>query len=114
MIGGKKWQKGESGNIKGRPRTADLKLAVRDFAGEALDNNKSRLQQWLETADRRARQGSVKHLELLLAYGWGRPLQQQVTVTADLPSDDECLREIRSALTEIRFNGVDDSKLPIV
>jgi hypothetical protein len=67
---------GESGNLKGRPPTSDLKAEVRAFADEQDPKlRKSRLRQWLEMADRRARQGSPKHLEMLLAYGWGRPPQ---------------------------------------
>jgi hypothetical protein len=107
------WKPGQSGNPAGRPRTADLKLAVREFAGELLDNGKPRLLVWLENACKMARQGSSKHLELLLAYGWGRPLQQQITLTADAPSDDECLRELQGALAEIRNDSNNDSKLPV-
>jgi uncharacterized protein DUF5681 len=67
---------GQSGNPKGRPPTSDLKAEVRAFADEEDPKvRKTRLRQWFEMADRRARQGSPKHLELLLAYGWGRPSQ---------------------------------------
>src|SRR5229473_4519150 len=73
---GTPWQPGQSGNPHGRPRTNDLKAAVREFADEEDPKlRKTRLRQWLEMADRRARQGSPKHLEMLLAYGWGRPSQ---------------------------------------
>lgn len=65
---------GNNANPAGRPRTADLKAAVREFADEADPKiRKTRLRVWLEICDRRARQGSPKHLEMLLAYGWGRP-----------------------------------------
>lgn len=97
------FQPGQSGNPAGRPRSADLKAAVREFADEVdPKRKKSRLRAWMETADRMARQGSSKHLELLLAYGWHRPLQQQLNVTADLASDEETNREIREALAAIR------------
>lgn len=73
---GTPFQPGQSGNPKGRPKTSDLKAEVREFADEQDPKlRKTRLRQWLEMADRRARQGSPKHLELLLAYGWGRPSQ---------------------------------------
>ncbi len=84
-----------------------MKAAVREFADE-FDTKigKSRFRQWLEQADRRARQGSSKHLELLLAYGWGRPLQQQINLNADLTqeqrimamSDDEKMSRIAELL----------------
>jgi len=104
---GKRWQAGQSGNPSGRPSTHDMKAAVREFADE-FDTKigKSRFRQWLEQADRRARQGSSKHLELLLAYGWGRPLQQQINLNADLTqeqrimamSDDEKMSRIAELL----------------
>lgn len=69
------WKPGESGNPSGRPKI-ELKETVRAFADEPDPKTaKTRLRQWLEMADRRARQGSPKHLEMLLAYGWGRPNQ---------------------------------------
>ncbi len=73
---GTPFQPGQSGNPKGRPKTSDLKEQVRAFADEQDPKiRKTRLRQWLEMADRRARQGSPKHLEILLAYGWGKPSQ---------------------------------------
>lgn len=73
---GYEWQPGQSGNPLGRPKTSDLKAEVRAFADEADPKiRKTRLRVWLEMADRRARQGSPKHLEMLLAYGWGKPPQ---------------------------------------
>ncbi len=103
MPEGKPFQPGQSGNPAGRPRTADLKNAVREFAAD-VDNRqgKTRLQVWLETMDRMARQGSSKHAELLLAYGWGRPLQQQINLNADVPTGEEADREIQEALAALR------------
>ena len=99
---GKPFLPGHKG-MGGRPRTSDIKAAVREF-GEEIGNReeKTRFRMWLETAHRMARQGSPKHLELLLAYGWHRPLQAQLNVNADLPSDDEALREVEEALRELR------------
>lgn len=75
-LAGYEWQPGQSGNPAGRPKTSDLKAEVRAFADEADPKiRKTRLRVWLEMADRRARQGSPKHLEMLLAYGWGKPPQ---------------------------------------
>lgn len=81
------WKPGESGNPSGRPKI-DLKAEVRAFADEPdPKTTKTRLRQWLEMADRRARQGSPKHLELLLAYGWGRP-SQAIELDADINYTD--------------------------
>lgn len=88
------WQPGESGNPAGRPKTSDLKAEVRAFADEADPKiRKTRLRQWLEICDRRAKQGSPKHLEMLLAYGWGRP-------TTPLEHSGEI--DLRSVLAEAR------------
>jgi hypothetical protein len=72
-----RWQPGESGNPAGRPVTSDIKAEARDFLSECDDprTGKARLRVLLEIAYRRARQGSAKHLEMLLDRGWGKPLQ---------------------------------------
>lgn len=70
------WKAGESGNPAGRPRDGDIKRELREFSEEIdTKTGKSRLRVWLEICDRRARQGSAKHLEMLLDRGWGKPLQ---------------------------------------
>ncbi|MGA8872471.1 MAG: hypothetical protein WB460_15090 [Candidatus Acidiferrales bacterium] len=91
------WKKGSpSPNPKGRPRSADIRQFVKEFAAED-DRGKTRLRQWLEMADRRARQGSSKHLELLLAYGYGRPIQA-VDVTTQTLTPEQYLERIEEAL----------------
>ena len=106
-----KWKPGcPSPNPAGRPRTvlrgvppADLRDEVRGFSSEN-DNRqrKTRLRQWLEMADRRARQGSPRHLELLLAYGWGRPKESlDITQLPMTPEQaDEVINSYMARLTE--------------
>jgi hypothetical protein len=72
-----RWKPGQSGNPAGRPVTDDIKAEARDFLSECDDpkTGKARLRVLLEIAYRRARQGSAKHMEMLLDRGWGKPLQ---------------------------------------
>lgn len=95
---------GESANPNGRPRTSDLKAELRAFADESDPKvRKTRLRVWLEMADRRARQGSPKHLELLLAYGWGRPNQAlEVETTFNYTDSLTKMKEARRRLEEHR------------
>ncbi len=71
------WRPGETGNPAGRPRTGVFSEAVKAI----LDETDPKLQKTeaqrilMEQAYRRARQGSIRHLELLIAYAEGRPKQ---------------------------------------
>jgi hypothetical protein len=93
------WKKGgPSPNPKGRSRTADISKAVKEFAAEEDPKlRKTRLQQWLEMASRRALQGSHKHLELLLAYGYGRPTQT-VDLNTTVMTAEQLNEQIEEAL----------------
>jgi hypothetical protein len=112
---GTPFQPGQSGNPGGRPKTSDLKAEVREFADEEDPKlRKTRLRQWLEMADRRARQGSPKHLEMLLAYGWGRP-SQAIELDAKFSYTDEITkmrerREGRALPAATPGNGHSDAQ----
>jgi hypothetical protein len=108
MPEGKRFQPGVSGNPSGLKNAAMLSRDVRAALSETdPKTQKTLFERLLEQSARRALQGSYKHLELLLAYGLGRPLQQQINLNADVPNDEECARELQEALAAIRGeNGV--------
>jgi hypothetical protein len=107
MPKGKPFPPGVSGNPKGRPPGRGLSKTARQLTEEiGTEYNprtgKTKDQHFMEGLYRRACQGSAKAQELWAAYRWHRPLQAQLNVNADLPSDDESLREVEEALREMR------------
>jgi hypothetical protein len=66
----------KSANPKGRPRTAKFSEAVRQIAAEVNPKTgETNAQELARHTFRRAIAGSVRHQELLLNYGEGRPMQ---------------------------------------
>jgi hypothetical protein len=66
----------KSPNPKGRPRTAKFSEAVRQIAAEVNPKTgETNAQELARHTFRRAIAGSVRHQELLLNYGEGRPMQ---------------------------------------
>jgi len=72
-----RWQKGcASPNPAGRPRTGVFSAAAKAILAEEDPKlRKTGAEILIEQAFRRARQGSYRHLELLLAYAEGKPKQ---------------------------------------
>jgi hypothetical protein len=100
-----RWKPGQSGNPAGRPVTEDIKAEAREFLSECDDprTGKARLRVLLEIAYRRARQGSAKHMEMLLDRGWGKPLQG---------IDLDARVDFTDALTRIRERQMRQSAAP--
>lgn len=73
--------KGQSGNIKGRPKLPDLKEAMARALGEQAKDGTTALDQIIEAMRRKAAQGDVKAAELLLARGFGKP-RESVDITS--------------------------------
>src|SRR5215475_9186897 len=72
-----RWKKGcPSPNPAGRPRTGVFSAAAKAILAEEDPKlRKTGAEILIEQAFRRARQGSYRHLELLLAYAEGKPKQ---------------------------------------
>jgi len=112
MPEGKRFQPGVSGNPHGRPPKSVIVQTVKEILAEPDPRTQKTLfERLLKQAATRALQGSFRHLELLFAYGLGRPLQSQLNLNADVPSDEESEREIREALAAIR--GENGDKPPV-
>lgn len=75
-ITGKGFRPGVSGNPNGRPRTAKFSEAARQLLAEIDTNSdETNTECLVRHCLRKAKAGSVRHLELLLAYVEGKPRQ---------------------------------------
>lgn len=96
-----KFKKGQTGNPNGRPKKLpDLKAAISAVLGDEKDGLTA-LDAILMKLRQQAAQGNIKAMELLLAYGYGKPKQQiehtgkddgpiqQKTIIIELPPDPD-------------------------
>ncbi len=108
-VTGKGFQPGVSGNPKGRARSRELTMQVKEALAEENPMLKKTLNERLiEQCSRRALQGSVKHLELLWAYGFGRP-KQSLDLTAQVLTPEQYVEHIEEALAVL---PVEDDEQP--
>jgi hypothetical protein len=77
---GRKWVKGVSGNPGGRPKTKELEQYAREQGTAAIDR-------LLEIGRHGRGVSAVRALELVLAYGYGRPKHQVAITTSGTPLD---------------------------
>jgi hypothetical protein len=69
-----RWQKGQSGNPKGRPsKTEGLEILDEILAREDPVSRKTAWRQLWEVAVRLAKQGSAKHFDFVMSYKLGKP-----------------------------------------
>lgn len=99
---GKGFMPGKSGNPTGARRYATLSQITKEIGETVLRNGRTKDEQLMETLHRRGCQGNVKAAELYLGYRFGRPVQQNVNLTAELASMDERAQEIREKLAELK------------
>jgi hypothetical protein len=75
-VTGKGFQPGVSGNPNGRPRTAKFSEAARQLLAEIdAKSGETNAECLVRHCFKKAKQGSPRHLELLLAYVEGKPKQ---------------------------------------
>lgn len=70
-----KWQKGQSGNPKGRPKLPNLKQAIADVLAEKKDGLQA-LDVVLKALRAKAMKGDVRAIEVLLDRAYGKALQR--------------------------------------
>ncbi len=105
---GTPFKPGVSGNPAGRPRMGVFAETIREILNEVDPKlQRSLFERLVRQSVRRALQGSYRHLELLLAYGLGRP-SQQVNLNAQIAevdkyhfkSDEELEAELMSLMAK--------------
>ena len=79
---GKKFQKGVSGNPKGRPKLPDLKEVMAKVLGDEKEGM-SALEAVVMTVFKAALKGDMKACDMLMARGYGLP-QQNVTLEGEV------------------------------
>jgi hypothetical protein len=93
-VTGKGFQPGVSGNPNGRPRTAKFSEAARQLLAEIDDRTgETNAECLVRHCFKKAKHGSPRHLELLLAYVEGRP-KQDVELSGAMKFENMSEREI--------------------
>lgn len=78
-----KWQKGQTGNPKGRPRKLpELPKLLADVMGEEKDGMTA-AEAILKKLRQEASKGNMRAIELLLKYSYGNPVQRLEHTGAD-------------------------------
>jgi hypothetical protein len=113
---GKKWEKGISGNLKGRPKEAILTREIRAQLNDVRADGKTNAQAIVESMIERAVKGDVRAADLIFNRVEGRVLQSvDLSVNTDWMrtveqfdiSEAELMNEVRELLGEF-YNGVSD------
>src|SRR6516162_7315355 len=100
------WKKGQSGNpsgLPGRRKTSEIGALTREIlAEEHPKTGRTELERLIRQMLRKAHQGSFKHAELLLNYGFGKPLavQQNLNLNQNLDGAEMSLEQVDAKLTE--------------
>jgi len=86
-----RFKKGQpSANPAGRPKHAVFDQAARAILSDVDPKlQKSGAERLVEQMFRRALQGSFKHAELLLGYAMGRPVAQNLNLTANVNNESQ-------------------------
>lgn len=114
------FQKGQSGNPKGRPKDAILTKEIRSQLNDVRDDGKTNAQAIVESMIERAVKGDVRAADLIFNRIEGKPLQSvdldlsvntdwQMTLESFDISEAEMINEVRGLLTEFYNRDSDES-----
>jgi len=100
-----KWKKGQSGNpsgLPGRPKKAEIGALTREIlAEEHPKTGRTELERLIRQMLRKAHQGSFKHAELLLNYGFGKPLAVQQNLNLNVDDRELSIQEVDAQLDQM-------------
>jgi hypothetical protein len=88
-----------------RGRRAEIGAIAREILWEEDRHGRTELEKLLRQIKRRANQGSYRHADLLLSYGFGKPLatQQNLNINTQVGESEMSLEQVDAKLTE-HFN----------
>ena len=116
---GKRWQSGQSGNLKGRPKDALLTKEIRAQLNDVRDDGKTNAQAIAESMISRAIKGDVRAADLIFNRIEGRVLQSvDLSVSTDWQrtveqfdiSETEMIDGVRELLAEFYRDSDSDGK----
>ena len=90
----KPYQKGTSGNLKGRPKTQDIREAIKTVLNSPDQTFETTLNAIISNLVLMALKGNIRAAELLFAYAYGKPKDEipeetkwKVILPKPIPSD---------------------------
>jgi hypothetical protein len=101
-----KWKKGcptpNVNGLGGRPKKTEIGALTREIlAEEHPKTGRTELERLIRQMLRRAHQGSFRHAEVLLAYGFGKPLAVQQNVNLNVDDLELSIEEVNAKLGEM-------------
>jgi hypothetical protein len=92
------FKKGQIGNSPGRPKIRDIREMVQSKLFEQDHQGRTQLEVIVNHWIRRTKQGDTAKGKVLLAYGFGWPIQQNLNINENINRSEMSLEEVRAEL----------------